>query len=275
MLVALHPISSWVFSLVRCHPPSPDAVHAIYLRSVQYSFLCSCISCRVCRVVSNGVPKKAFTKVLIHMLTSVTSLLLVLLSTNVHAQVQLDVCDPAKFPSTFTPGFTQPIVQVAQAQVLNSANPIYCSGTFQFVDGCTFMIKNFTFLNAYQSQWYAGVVGTVNGKTVANQNGVAFVSDFVNSVNGQDATFHLIKVPATAYSFFSINELRLFDLTEKEVLCTVELPYNNPNIPSSISGTSNGGSTAAPAGSGAAVSSSSDNTAKPGAGAAATTAKTP
>ncbi|KAJ3236075.1 hypothetical protein HDU81_011192 [Chytriomyces hyalinus] len=145
----------------------------------------------------------------------------------------LNVCSKDKFPDTFKVGFTVPIVQVAVAQTLNNANPLTCSGTFVFVDGCTFMIKNFTFLNAYESKWYAGVVGTVNGKVVANQNAITFVEQSVSASDGRDVTFNLITSPATAYSFFSINQLRLFDLTQKQLICTVDLPYQNPNNPGS------------------------------------------
>ncbi|KAI8832772.1 hypothetical protein BJ741DRAFT_613671 [Chytriomyces cf. hyalinus JEL632] len=145
----------------------------------------------------------------------------------------LNVCSKDKFPDTFKVGFTVPIVQVAVAQTLNNANPLTCRGTFVFVDGCTFMIKNFTFLNAYESKWYAGVVGTVNGKVVANQNAITFVEQSVSASDGRDVTFNLISSPATAYSFFSINQLRLFDLTQKQLICTVDLPYQNPNNPGS------------------------------------------
>ncbi|KAJ3022958.1 UNVERIFIED_CONTAM: hypothetical protein HDU68_008856 [Siphonaria sp. JEL0065] len=156
----------------------------------------------------------------------------------------VDVCKAGSYPAGWSPGkTTAPLVQVSQQQVLNNANPLYCSGTWVLVDGCTFTIKNFTFLNAYQSQWYGGVVGLVNGQVQVNKNAVNMVKDSVPQSNAQDATFHLITTPGASYSFFSVNQLRLFDTLQNQVICTVDLPYNNPNVPGSSTTDGNTGST--------------------------------
>ncbi|KAJ3282516.1 hypothetical protein HDU79_009866 [Rhizoclosmatium sp. JEL0117] len=154
---------------------------------------------------------------------------------------QVDLCQKDVYPSTYVPGkTTAPLIQVSTSQSLNNANPVYCSGTFVFIDGCTFQVKNFTFLNAYGSKWYGGVVAEVAGKPQENQNAVTFVSDIVSQSNGGDQTFSLATTPGAAYSFRVVNQLRLFDLTQNQIICKVELPYMNPNVPGS-----NGGSTAA------------------------------
>ncbi|KAI9326506.1 hypothetical protein BDR26DRAFT_877136 [Obelidium mucronatum] len=153
----------------------------------------------------------------------------------------VDLCKKDSYPKDWIPGKTSaPLVQVSQQQVLNSANPLYCSGTWVFVDGCTFTIKNFTFLNAYQSQWYGGVVGLVNGVPQENKNAVNMVKNVVPASNLQDATFNLITTAGASYSFFSVNQLRLFDTLQNQVICTVDLPYNNPNVPGSSTGSTTG-----------------------------------
>ncbi|KAJ3380524.1 hypothetical protein HDU84_005766 [Entophlyctis sp. JEL0112] len=117
----------------------------------------------------------------------------------------VDTCSKTSYPAVYTPGkTTAPLVQVAFSQTVNNANPLYCSGTFLFVDGCTFTIKNFTFLNAYQSQWYGGVVSTVNGVEVANPNAVTMVSQYVNAVNMMDQTYSLTTTAGASYSL-SLN----------------------------------------------------------------------
>ncbi|KAJ3066316.1 hypothetical protein HDU98_010386 [Podochytrium sp. JEL0797] len=146
----------------------------------------------------------------------------------------LNTCSKTSYPPLYHPGVTtEPLVQVTEGQVLNPVNKLFCSGTFLFVDGCTFTIKNFTFLNAYQSHWYGGVVGMVNGQIESNQNAVNMVAGFVPPSNGMDHTFNLITTPGASYSFFSINQLRLFDVLQHQLICTIDLPYNNPNIPGS------------------------------------------
>ncbi|KAJ3062273.1 hypothetical protein HDU98_001830 [Podochytrium sp. JEL0797] len=179
----------------------------------------------------------------------------------------VNLCSKTSYPPLFHPGVTtEPLVQVSSSQVLNSANPLHCSGTFLFVDGCTFTIKNFTFLNAYQSEWYGGVVGLVNGQVESNQNAVKMVSGFVAQSNGLDATFNLITTAGAAYSFFSINQLRLFDILQSQLICTIDLPYNNPNIP--------GSGADAPGSSGAAASPTATGTAGSGSAGSGTAAPT-
>ncbi|KAJ1549099.1 hypothetical protein HK405_009783 [Cladochytrium tenue] len=141
-----------------------------------------------------------------------------------------------------------PLVQVASSQSLNSQNPITCSGTVVIVDGCTFKVVDFVFINALETYWYAGIVGlSSNGSVSVNQEGVHFVTNPVSASASGNVTFNLITEADIAYSFFSINELRLFDYTEQELLCTAELPYQNPKASSIAGGVSAtaGGSVAA------------------------------
>ncbi|KAI9336828.1 hypothetical protein DFJ73DRAFT_17818 [Zopfochytrium polystomum] len=155
------------------------------------------------------------------------------------------VCDKNTLPPGWTPSnINITVKQVADAQTVNTNNKITVSGTFHIIDGCTFKIQNFIFLNALQTKWYAGVVGLdSSGQVSVNQNGVTFVSAVVPAQNGGDATFNLITQADIAYSFFSINQLRLFDVQQNELLATVDLPYQNPlasPLPGAVSATNGG-----------------------------------
>ncbi|KAJ3130154.1 hypothetical protein HK100_008196 [Physocladia obscura] len=148
-----------------------------------------------------SLTSKLCTLRLVSLLTFLFKICAVRADINVSDAPQLDTCSKTSYPSVYTPGkTTAPIVQVAFSQTINNANPLYCSGTFLFVDGCTFTIKNFTFLNAYQSQWYGGVVGLVDGKIEVNQNAVTMVSGYVSAVNMMDQTYSLSTTAGAAYS---------------------------------------------------------------------------
>ena len=77
---------------------------------------------------------------------------------------------------------------------------------------------------------------------MSNPIAVKFVSDSVTSSSTASTSqnFNLIPVVDVAYSFFSINELRLFDTDNQQIVCVAELPYNNPFALNPPSGVANG-----------------------------------
>lgn len=179
------------------------------------------------------------------------------------------LCQPNKLPPGWVAGkTTAPLKQVSSSQQLNPTAPIVCSGNVVILDGCNFKVDKFVFSGALQSKWYAGVVGLdKNGQVSVNQNGVVFVANDVPPSNGGSPSFTLINKVDVAYSFFSINELRLFDVAQNQLLCVVELPYLNPTadpIPGGASavpgnGIADGGSGSAGSGSSAGTGANTTN----------------
>ncbi|KAJ3287855.1 hypothetical protein HDU76_007766 [Blyttiomyces sp. JEL0837] len=129
---------------------------------------------------------------------------------------------------------TAPLKQISFKEVVNNNNPIVCSGTVVIVDGCNFKVQNFNFQGALESKWYGGVVGyNSTGGIVSNQYAAKVVYLDVPASGGADSGLFTLIQPAgsQSYSFFSFNQLRLFDVAEQQVVCTADLPYQNPNAP--------------------------------------------
>ncbi|KAJ3105863.1 hypothetical protein HDU96_008399 [Phlyctochytrium bullatum] len=185
------------------------------------------------------------------MLASLATLL-GFLTVTAYAAPQLDVCDPNKLPAGWTAGkVTAPLVQVSQFQAKNPSIPFQCSGTVVILDGCSvsktnltvegskpFMVKDFTFGGALQTKWYAGIV-TIDGSgnVVASPDAVNFAAQDVAPVAGQNSSvYSLIRDATVGYSFFSINQLRVFDLFNQQIICVAELPYQNPKATNPNSG---------------------------------------
>jgi hypothetical protein len=73
------------------------------------------------------------------------------------------------------------------------------------------------------------VAADASGQKVSNDQAVTMVTDFVAASNGLDSQpFRLSTTPGASYSWFSVNELRMFDFATNQLLCVAQLPYNNP-----------------------------------------------
>ncbi|KAJ3210434.1 hypothetical protein HDU67_005320 [Dinochytrium kinnereticum] len=152
---------------------------------------------------------------------------------SVTAAPQLNLCNRNVLPAGWVPGrVTAPLVKESEFQAMNGGAALQCSGTVVVLDGCTFMVRNFTFLGAMQTRWYAGVVGKdAAGNIVENDIAVNFVVGDVIPTNGLDSqNYTLIQEPSVAYSFNSINQLRVFDLVNQQRICRAELPNQNPRV---------------------------------------------
>ncbi|KAI8847043.1 hypothetical protein BC829DRAFT_444908 [Chytridium lagenaria] len=178
--------------------------------------------------------------------TATTLLLLASTASLIAAQAnapQLNLCNPNVLPAGWEPGkVTAPLIQESQFQKLNPAAGLQCSGTVVILDGCTFIVRDFTFGGALQTRWYGGVVGTdASGAIVENDLAVNFAAQDVipsNSLTSQNYT--LIRDPVVAYSFLSINQLRVYDLVNEQRICRAELPNQNPRAPGSGGGATTG-----------------------------------
>ncbi|KAJ3162868.1 hypothetical protein HK101_000650 [Irineochytrium annulatum] len=165
------------------------------------------------------------------------------------------ICDKKQLPDGWAPGLTVPLQQVTQGP----ANaPYVCSGNIQVIDGCSFMVKNFTFSSSIPAaQWYAGVVGKdASGAIVSNPNGVHFANPIIGVSQAMDSvTYTLVTDAGASYSWFSVNELRAFSLNTNVLVCVAEMPYQNPK--NTVTNGTPAKTTGAPAAGGAATTSAS------------------
>ncbi|KAJ3118681.1 hypothetical protein HDU96_010011 [Phlyctochytrium bullatum] len=194
--------------------------------------------------------------------TIATAITLLAATTAVLAQApQINQCDKDKLPDGWVAGrVTAELRQISFAQQNNPTAAVTCSGTIVIVDGCS---------NALQSAWYGGVVGLQNGQVVENDMAVRFANEDVIPQNGGESRpYTLATTAGAAYSFFSINQIRVFDLTNRQVFCVADLPYQNPRATLSLAA---GGAASTAAGSAAAATTSRAVTS---ATASATTART-
>ncbi|KAI9344047.1 hypothetical protein BDR26DRAFT_858067 [Obelidium mucronatum] len=148
--------------------------------------------------------------------------------------------------------------QQSQFLIANTSLDLYCSGSVVVLNDCQFMIKDFTYTDPSTTAWFAGYA---NDPT----NGVRFAAENVpTSNNANSPTFTLVQVVGAAYAWTSIDQLRLFDTANQQLICTADLAVSGSSTSSSSSGSSssNGGSTSSGSGSSGSDSSaaSSGNT---------------
>ncbi|KAI9207658.1 uncharacterized protein BJ171DRAFT_596656 [Polychytrium aggregatum] len=112
------------------------------------------------------------------------------------------VCSPSAMPAGIIPNAT--LVSQSQSWVNNNQNIITIYGTVEILDGCTFIVHNFTFLQAPESYWYGGMVGNTSAAQVVDTP----VSSQLGP--GDSPKFQLTTAAGRAVSFADFNELRLF-----------------------------------------------------------------
>ncbi|KAI8852765.1 hypothetical protein BC829DRAFT_383760 [Chytridium lagenaria] len=145
-----------------------------------------------------------------------TAILLLLLQTIAAAPPSPQLCDV-----------------ITQYQQKNPSIRFQCSGTVVVLDGCTFMVRDFTFGGALQTQWYAGIV-TIDPATssvTTSDDAVRFAVEDVAPINNlNSSTYSLVRDPSSGYSWSSINQLRVFDLGNQQVVCVANMPNGNPFV---------------------------------------------
>ncbi|KAJ3230468.1 hypothetical protein HDU78_008300 [Chytriomyces hyalinus] len=131
---------------------------------------------------------------------------------------QVQRCDPQTLPDGWTPGqVTAPLKQVAQYLISDPNKKLICSGTLVVVDGCTFMIKGFTYTDSNESAWFAGLGD--------DPEGVKLSADAPTASDNQDTKpFTLIRSIGASYTWKTITQVRLFEMTNQQLICTVDLP---------------------------------------------------
>ncbi|KAJ3214214.1 hypothetical protein HDU67_001966 [Dinochytrium kinnereticum] len=166
------------------------------------------------------------------MLSFLTLTLAVFATLSAAAPPKPEVCDPAKLPDGWVAGrITAPLIQVTGYQKTNPTIAFRCSGTVVVLDGCSFMVKDFIFGNALQTKWYAGIISLdpVTKQVIRSDDAVNFSAQDVAPVNNQNSSIYsLIRDPIVGYSFNSVNQLRVFDIANQQIVCTADLPNANP-----------------------------------------------
>ncbi|KAJ3248396.1 hypothetical protein HDU77_008132 [Chytriomyces hyalinus] len=134
---------------------------------------------------------------------------------------QVQRCDPQTLPDGWVAGqVTAPLKQVAQYLISDPNKKLVCSGTLVVLDGCTFMIKGFTYTDSNESAWFAGLGDDPDGVKLSadaptasdNQDTKSFT--LIRSIGGKTTYTH----PPT------ITQVRLFEMTNQQLICTVDLP---------------------------------------------------
>ncbi|KAI8832087.1 hypothetical protein BJ741DRAFT_615265 [Chytriomyces cf. hyalinus JEL632] len=131
---------------------------------------------------------------------------------------QVQRCDPQTLPDGWVAGqVTAPLKQVAQYLISDPNKKLVCSGTLVVVDGCTFMIKGFTYTDSNESAWFAGLGD--------DPDGVKLSADAPTASDNQDTkSFTLIRSIGASYTWKTITQVRLFEMTNQQLICTVDLP---------------------------------------------------
>ncbi|KAI8830227.1 hypothetical protein BJ741DRAFT_620872 [Chytriomyces cf. hyalinus JEL632] len=149
-----------------------------------------------------------------------TSLITILTSTHLAlaALPQVQRCDPQQLPDGWVAGqVTAPLKQVAQYLISDPNKKLVCSGTLVVIDGCTFMIKGLTYTDSNESAWFAGLGN--------DGEGIKLSADTPTASDNQDTKpFTLIRSIGASYSWKTINQVRLFEMTNQQLICTADLP---------------------------------------------------
>ncbi|KAJ3017782.1 UNVERIFIED_CONTAM: hypothetical protein HDU68_011487 [Siphonaria sp. JEL0065] len=94
---------------------------------------------------------------------------------------------------------------------------LVCSGTIVVLNDCQFMVKGFTFTDPNTTAWFAGYANDPN-------TGVRFASENVAVSKGGDSPiFNLVAVVGAAYAWTSIDQLRLFDTINQQLIAIANL----------------------------------------------------
>ncbi|KAJ3223095.1 hypothetical protein HDU81_009401 [Chytriomyces hyalinus] len=133
---------------------------------------------------------------------------------------QVQRCDPQTLPDGWVAGqVSAPLKQVAQYLISDPNKKLVCSGTLVVVDGCTFMVKGFTYTDSNESAWFAGLGD--------DPDGVKLSADAPTASDNQDTKpFTLIRSIGASYTWRTITQVRLFEMTNQQLICTVDLPSN-------------------------------------------------
>ncbi|KAJ3232570.1 hypothetical protein HDU78_006974 [Chytriomyces hyalinus] len=160
-----------------------------------------------------------------------TSLITIIASSQLAlaALPQVQRCDPQTLPDGWVAGqVTAPLKQVAQYLISDPNKKLVCSGTLVVIDGCTFMIKGLTYTDSNESAWFAGLGN--------DGEGIKLSADAPTASDNQDTKpFTLIRSIGASYSWKTINQVRLFEMTNQQLICTADLPSTGSSANNAIS----------------------------------------
>ncbi|KAI8617744.1 hypothetical protein BC830DRAFT_1112123 [Chytriomyces sp. MP71] len=99
-----------------------------------------------------------------------------------------------------------------------------------------FMIRNFTYTDKDSSTWFAGIGDDTDG--------VKFSPDAPTKSNGQDSgAFGLVKNAGSWYDWTVVTQVRLFEMTNSQLICVADLPVSSVQPTQVVSSTEVDGST--------------------------------
>lgn len=133
------------------------------------------------------------------------------------------LCSPTVYPYA-SQNVSVPFTAVTTAQTgagNTQIQPPKISGTFSIVNGCSFVVKAFTFTpNAGTSYTFYGIL-----KTNASL-GVQLIPGTIAAATGADVTFNFLADAAVLppYSFDEISGVEIFDTTNQIVWAVATLP---------------------------------------------------
>eukprot|EP00842_Homolaphlyctis_polyrhiza_P002454 jgi/Hompol1/3209/HPOL_001590-RA len=127
-------------------------------------------------------------------------------------------CSPTNFKYSSIIATPQAIVPVKQIPLVTGAGaPLTVQGSIQILDGCSFAFKDYIFLNAGETYWYGGNIGSSDGVTVSDAQ--VFPYAFPTT-----AIFNLTQVPGRQVNYNTFNQLRLYEKTTNTLLATADMP---------------------------------------------------
>ncbi|KAJ3248708.1 hypothetical protein HDU77_008033 [Chytriomyces hyalinus] len=147
-----------------------------------------------------------------------TSLITIIASSQLAlaALPQVQRCDPQTLPDGWVAGqVTAPLKQVAQYLISDPNKKL-------------FMIKGLTYTDSNESAWFAGLGN--------DGEGIKLSADAPTASDNQDTKpFTLIRSIGASYSWKTINQVRLFEMTNQQLICTADLPSTGSSANNAIS----------------------------------------
>ncbi|TPX74272.1 hypothetical protein CcCBS67573_g04453 [Chytriomyces confervae] len=147
-----------------------------------------------------------------------TSLITIIASSQLAlaALPQVQRCDPQTLPDGWVAGqVTAPLKQVAQYLISDPNKKL-------------FMIKGLTYTDSNESAWFAGLGN--------DGEGIKLSADAPTAADNQDTKpFTLIRSIGASYSWKTINQVRLFEMTNQQLICTADLPSTGSSANNAIS----------------------------------------
>jgi hypothetical protein len=102
-------------------------------------------------------------------------------------------------------------------QKVLTQSPIEVSGSIYIIDGCSFGVRDFKFLNADASYWVGGYKGSAEAMTLVTEN-------VTPSAFNTNQTYNLRQDAGAEANFDGFNQFRLFVRNTNLLIATADFP---------------------------------------------------